>query len=115
MHIIRYLTWPPNSSLTSISSLRSLSSSGASFRSGPKPDWWRLCEDFGVDGDGVLGVHPAWNTVQELSEFAETFAFSSGEAAVWVSDRDEEAGMVTAEDIHQGLKEAVEDRVGWWL
>ena len=25
--------------------------------------WSLLCEEYGVDGDGVLSVHPAWNTV----------------------------------------------------
>ncbi len=77
--------------------------------------WRRLCEDYGVDGDGVLGVHPAWNTVQELAELAETFAISPAEAAVWVSERDEEARLITAEDVYKSLKEAVEDRVRWWL
>lgn len=65
----------------------------------------------GVDGDGVLGVHSAWNTVQELAELAETFAISPAEAAVWVSERDEEASLVTPEQIYESLKEAVEDRV----
>ena len=77
--------------------------------------WSLLCEEYGFDGDGVLSVHPAWKTVQELAELAETFAISSGGAAVWVSDRDEEASLITAEEVYEGLNEAVEERVRWWL
>jgi hypothetical protein len=80
-----------------------------------KRAWHLLCEEYGVDGDAVLSVHPTWNTARELAELAETFAFSPGEAAVWVSERDEEATLVTAEQIYEGLKVAVEERVTWWL
>ena len=50
-----------------------------------------------------------------LAELAETFAISPAEAAVWVSERDEEASLVTVEQIYGALKEAVEEQVRWWL
>lgn len=76
--------------------------------------WQQLCEEYGVDGDGVLGVHPAWNTVQELADLVETFAISPMEAAVWVNERDEGASLVTSEQICDALRKAIEARVRWW-
>jgi hypothetical protein len=77
---------------------------------------WRLLgEEYGVDGDAVLSVHPAWSTIQDLAELAEIFACSLDEAALWVSERDGEASLVTAEQLFEVLKEAVEERVRWWL
>jgi hypothetical protein len=77
--------------------------------------WRMLCEEYGVDGDAVLSVHPTWKTVQQLAELAEILALSPDEAAVYVHERDEEASLVTAEEICEVLKEAVEERVRWWL
>jgi hypothetical protein len=77
--------------------------------------WSLLGEEYGVDGDAVLSVHHAWSTIQDLAELAEIFACTLDEAAVWVSERDEEASLVTAEQLFEVLKEAVEERVRWWL
>ena len=76
--------------------------------------WQRLCDDYGIDWQAYLSMHPASATIEHLENLACRLDFSPEVASAVLHCGDEEAEVITGDELYEFLKERMEQRVAAW-
>ena len=77
--------------------------------------WQRLCDDYGIDWPSYLSMHPASVTIKHLENLASRLDFSPEVASTVLHCGDDEAVLITADELYGFLKERMEQRVAAWM
>ena len=76
--------------------------------------WQRLCDDYGIDWPAYLSLYPASATIEHLEHVAPRLAFSPKFAEAMLHRGDDEAVVITVDEVYELLKERMEQRVAAW-